>query len=347
VRVVFHNILIVKPSSLGDVVHGLPVLVKLRRTFPGARISWLVGMPAAAIVEGNPNLNEVIYFRRRAGGLFGTARAQAALLRKLRRGKFDCVVDLQGLLRSALFSAATRAPVRIGLSDAREGARWFYTDVVEVGARMHAVDRYLAVGKVLGFDSAEPEFALEALPEARQSVERMLGAVAGVSRPFFALSLGARWASKEWPAENFAAAGSELLERFGGTVFLVGAADAARRAREVEERMEHAVVNLVGRTSVGELVALISKMDLVVATDTGILHIADALGRKVVGIFGPNDPARSAPYFQRENVLTAEGRCPKAPCMEHECDGMDMICMKSVTGDDVVRRARVILEGGI
>jgi lipopolysaccharide heptosyltransferase I len=342
VRGVSENILIIKPSSIGDVVHGLPVLAKLREKFPDSRISWLVEVSAGPLIESNAGLDALIYFKRRPGGPARLLGVQFDLLNRLAASRFDLVVDLQGLLRSALWSRATGAARRVGLSDAREGARFFYTDVAPVGAAVHAVDRYLRVGEVLGFDSSEPSFSLSVSNPAKASVARLIeGPGRALKRPFFALSPGARWPSKNWPAEHFARAGEMLLERFGGTVFIVGARSAAADAAEIERRIGGAV-NLAGRTSLAELIALIARVDLIVVPDTGALHIADALGTPLVAVFGPTDPAKTGPYFQRAHVV-ASAVCPKAPCMKRTCS--DMICMRGVSPEEVFRRAVEIMEG--
>ncbi len=339
----FQNILIIKPSSLGDVVHSLPVLAKLRERYPEARISWLVGTQAAPLVEANPMLDAVFFFKRRAGGAVGTFMAQWELSKRLRRERFDCVVDLQGLFRSGFFARVTGSPRRIGLSDSREGARLFYTDVVDVGRGRHAVDRYLTVGDALDFPAGGAKFELVVAESARRSVEEMLAGL-GRAKPYFAMSLGARWESKDWPEEHFAAAGRLFVERFGGTVFLLGAASTRESGARIAAKSGDNVLDMTGRTSLSELVAIVGNMDLVITPDTGIMHIADALGTPLVAIFGATDPARTGPYFQRDNVIVAAGVCPKAPCLDKTCAGMGTICMKSVTPEEVVGRAALILE---
>jgi lipopolysaccharide heptosyltransferase I len=339
---VFENILIIKPSSLGDVVHALPVLAKLRAAYPNARLSWLVGTQAAPVVESNPNLNEVFYFRRSARRPFSAARAQMTLAKRLRNARFDCVIDLQGLFRSAAFALASGAPRRIGLSNAREGAPLFYTDIVDTPERIHAVDRYLLVGSVMGFDAAGPEFNLAVPKAARDSIDRLLESLPALKRPLFALSVGARWQSKEYPAAALAEVGRMLLARFGGAVLLVGAPSSAATASEIEKGIGPGTVNLVGRTDVAELMALLARMDLFVTPDTGAMHIADALGTPLVAVFGPTDPARTGPYLQKDRVLSNPGSCPKAPCLKRKC--ADPVCMRAVTPEEILRRAECVLK---
>lgn len=340
------NILVVKPSSIGDIVHSLPVLAKLRAKYPKARISWLVEASLAPLVEANPLLDAVIPFRRRAGGAVKTLLAQRELLARLGRERFDLVIDLQGLLRSAIFTYATGAPKRVGLSDAREGARFFYTDVVEVKNGMHAADRYLRVGEAVGFAASGPEFRLEVARAARGSALGVLSGPDGAyARPNIAFSLGARWPSKNWPAANFADAGRRLVARTGGTVFILGAASARKESEEIVKAMGAGAVNLVGRTSLAELAAVIGEMDVVVTPDTGVMHMADALGKRIVAVFGPTDPAKTGPYFQRANVMVAKNVCELMPCMRRDCPRSDTICMKSVSGEEAALAAERQLEG--
>jgi lipopolysaccharide heptosyltransferase I len=339
------NILVIKPSSLGDVVHSLPVLAKLRSAFPDARISWLIGLAAAPLIESNPNLDRVIYFHRRRGGPVTTIGENLRLARALSRENFDCVIDLQGLLRSALFARATRAPRRVGLSDAREGASHFYSDVVAVNGVMHAIDRYLKVGEVLGFDPEEPVFSLEVPQAAHRTAEKLLEGTPHPPRPFIAFSPGARWHTKVWPRANFIEAGRLIIERFGGTILLVGTvSEAGDAAAEIENALGDPVVNLVGRTTLEELVAVFGRLDLLVTPDTGLMHIADAIGLPLVAVFGPTDPARTGPYFQRERVLRSDV-CPESPCLKRRCDRGFCDAMQAVSGEEVFRRVAAILEG--
>ena len=338
--------LIIKPSSLGDVVHALPVLDKLRETYPGARISWLVAQQLAPLVESNDSLDAIYRFHRRAGGFLGTARANITLAKALRKSAFDCVIDLQGLLRSAVFAWATRSPMRIGLSDAREGSRSLYTHTAKVDGAVHAVDRYLKVGAVLGFDGEDAHFSLEMPSWAHRAVDGVLRAGGGRSpRPYIAFSPGARWPTKVWPAENFSEAALLMRERVGGTFFLVGTeAEAGAAGRRIERDLDGGVVNCIGRTSIEELIALLGRMDMLVTPDTGLLHVADALGLPLLAIFGPTDPAKTGPYIQRGRAMVSHA-CPEAPCFKRVCRRKPCVAMRAVSGSEVCERVAAILEG--
>jgi heptosyltransferase-1 len=192
------RILIVKPSSLGDVIHALPSVNLIRRQHPDAHIAWLINAELSSLLKNCPLINERIEFHRRDSGRW------LPLLRRLRRERFDVVYDLQGLLRSGIFSFATGAPRRIGLSDAREGAQWFYNEVIPV-QREHAIDRYLRVTGQTG------------------PVEFPLG-VTGERGNLIAVNPSARWKTKVWdkfgeliarlPAERVVVTGQTKMDLF-------------------------------------------------------------------------------------------------------------------------------------
>jgi lipopolysaccharide heptosyltransferase I len=312
------NILIIKPSAIGDVVHGLPVLSLLRRKWPDARISWLVTPLCAGILEGHPMLHEVIHFDRKAYAKawrsWRTFKSLRAFARGLRDRQFDLAIDLQGLLRSGWLARATRAPVRVGLSDAREGARLFYTHRVATapavpGADRHAIDRYLCVTEALGCGCDPVEFPFPTDDADRQYVASLVPA------PRYAVLMpGTNWETKRWPVERFAALVVRLRERFGlETVVAGGPADAALAAP-----IERAgALNLAGKTTLRQLTALLERAALVVANDSGPMHIAAALGRPLVAPFGPTSPVRTGPYRRPDSVIRLDIPC--SPCFSRTC----------------------------
>lgn len=341
------RILIIKPSSLGDVVHALPVLTALRQAHPTAHIAWLVSHSFAPLLEGHPLLDEVIRFeRRRFGTMWWNPVAHFEFWRfvaALRRRRFDLVLDLQGLIRSGLLSYFCGAPRRIGFADAREGAWLFYTERVTVpGDCRHAVDRNIALAAAAGIRIAQPAFPL-GLTEAEMLAarQRFRDAAGGELDAFCALLPGARWESKRWPAAAFA----DLIDQMDldslPRAVLLGAPDEQALAADIARRCDAPVVNLVGQTTLRELAAVLSLATVVVSNDSGPMHLAAALGRPLVSLFGPTDPRRTGPYGATAQVLTHAVPC--APCLRRRCPLVHHDCLERLPVERVLASVRAAL----
>lgn len=307
------RILIMKPSSLGDIVHALPVFNLVRRRFPQAHIAWLVAPYCAGLLKGLAGLDEIILFdRRRLGAAWKNPKALLELFRfhrDLRRRRFDLVIDLQGLFRSGWMAWQSGAPIRIGFANARELAWIFYTHRVPIDTmEQHAVDRYLKIAAALGCDSAPIEFRFPTTAADRQAIEALLppGQRIAVLMP------GANWITKRWPAEHFAALVAPLKQRFGLHSVIAGGKDAAELAPHIPE-----ATDLTNKTTIPQLIALLERADLVIANDSGPMHIAAALNRPLVTLFGPTNPIRTGPYARPDTVIRANIDC--APCYRKQC----------------------------
>ena len=314
----FERILLVKPSSLGDVLHALPVLSGLRRRYPDARIDWLIAPPFAPLIENHPDITEVVPFDRKRFGRvardWSVTRAFVEFLGDLRRRRYELVVDLQGLFRSGFITRATGAGVRIGFADAREGARWFYTDLMVPDDRdMHAVDRNFLVSRMLGFEDEPRGFGLTIADEARAGVDRLLheeGWRAGPS--MVVVAPGARWETKVWPKERFAETIDRLCADGSRRAVLVGSSEDVDRCAWIRDHCSAAPLSLAGRTNVPELVALIERADLVICLDSAPMHIAAALDRPLLCLIGPTNPRRTGPYSRGGDVVRLPLEC--SPC---------------------------------
>lgn len=316
------RIALLKPSALGDIVHSLPVLHALRQRFPAAEITWVVARSFAPLLDGHPDLSETLVFDRRGGW-----RSLVVLARELYRRRFDLVVDLQGLLRTGLMAAVTRASRRIGLSTAREGAGWFYTDTVRVPdpQSIHAVDRYWLVAETLGVGHLPKVFHVPLDPAALQWADELLKQR---SRPWLVVAPGSRWLTKRWPPEHFAELLTRVRTRVGGSALLVGAADEAALTRQVAVALPEDSLDLAGQTSLPQLAALLSRADVVLSNDSGPLHLAAALGRPVVAPYTCTSIRRHGPYGQSGAVATSVG-C--AASYRRRCGRLD--CMTELTPD--------------
>jgi heptosyltransferase-1 len=321
------RIVIVKPSALGDILHSLPVLSALRSRFPDAHIAWLVNRSYDVLLDGHPDLNATLPFDRHPyrAGIVNGLKSQRAFLAALRRGRFDLAIDLQGLFRSGLLTRLTGAPVRIGLSSAREGARLFYTHVVQEFA-VHAVDRYWKVIEALGNPPAEKRFALPVRPEARAWA---LDALDTLPRPWLAVGAGARWLTKRWPPAHFAELVRRAQSRFGGTALFLGSPDERPLAEEAARHLDGPHRVFAGATNLPQLTALLSAADVVIANDTGPLHLAVALGRPVVAPYTCTTVAKTGPYGQFDRAVQTT-----VWCQGHEvrtCSRLE--CMSELTPD--------------
>jgi len=307
------RICVIKPSALGDIVQSLPLCYSLRARFPGARISWIANREYVELLSGVAVLDEVIPFGRRdAWGRVSSWGRLFALLARLHRSRFDLVLDLQGLMRTAIMSMATRAPKRIGLETAREGAHRACHETLPGTARtVPAHQRYRRVAQWLGVRTFPDVFRLEWDSEIARWADRQL---LEAGRPVMVVHAGARWISKRWPAERFASVAAKAIRRLDFSVILAGSRADVRIAQSVESALRKfisggTVLNLAGQTTLPQLSALLQSAALLFSNDSGPMHLAAALGTPVLAIFTCTDPVRSGPSGQIHELLSAEVAC--------------------------------------
>jgi lipopolysaccharide heptosyltransferase I len=318
------RIILIKPSALGDIIHSLPVLTALRRRYPRAHISWLVNRTYEPLLQGHPDLDETLPFDRGAsrGGWREAVPAYIRFVRGLHRQGFDLAIDLQGLFRSGLLTLATGAARRVGLSTAREGATWFYTDVVPVADfnAVHAVDRYWLLAEALGACDGPKEFRLPVREAERRWAQRCL---LDCPRPWLVCGVGSRWVTKRWPPEHFAALVRRAQAKHGGTALFVGGSDETPLAGRTAEWLLGPTKDLTGQTSLPQLTALLSLADVMIANDTGPLHLAAALGRPVIAPYTCTKVLLNGPYGAEAGAVEARiwcqgsylKRCRRLECM--------------------------------
>ncbi|MGD1212480.1 MAG: glycosyltransferase family 9 protein [Candidatus Acidiferrales bacterium] len=295
--------LLVRLSSLGDLVHSVPVAPALRRSFPGARIDWVVDARWAPLMELVEGLDNVIPLDRSAAGTL-------ACIRRLRRARYTCAIDIQGRYRSAVLAWLSGAPRRVGRrpeATREPGAAIFYTDRV-VPAGKHIAEMNVSLAVCAGArPPAELEFPFRVPRDAVSRVQETL-ARQGIS-DYVVISPGGGWVSKCWPPERFGELCAEIWRRHELRAVINVAeaeADLARAVAGAAGESKPAVVS----TSIPELAGLLSRARLVVAGDTGPLHLAAALGTRVVGLFGATDPLRNGPLPRGAVVRNAAGEPP-------------------------------------
>lgn len=322
----YKNILVIKPSSLGDIVMALPALAALRRNFPDARISWLIKPEFSAILEGHEYIDQLIPFDRkflgRAWRDWKSFSALVGLIRRLRRERFDAIVDLQGLFRTGCLGWLSGCRKRFGMAGAREFGNIFYNYRVEQGENcVHVVDYYIKMVGAMGAGDLKVDFAFAEDKAAEQRVKELLGE-RRIDRDNYAVLIpGSAQESKCWPTERYAALADRLGGEFGLQIVAVGTKSESGVIEDIIERSNVDIVNLAGETNLGELTSLLRGARMVVGNDTGPSHIAACLGVGVVIIYGWSNPWRISPYGRNECMaaggLESRGIKIKSELAEH------------------------------
>jgi heptosyltransferase-1 len=310
------KILILKPSSLGDVIQALPVLRLLKLHYPASDIFWWIDSALAPLIEGDPDLSGIVRFERRRWGKPQHWPEMLRSIRWLRAQKFDLVIDLQCLLRSAAFAWLTNGRLLAGLDEVREGARGFYDLAApRKSFHTHAVDWYLSVLPLLRVPVHKNFIWLPKRPAIAAAVKSKWKTD---GTKWIALQPGARWENKRWPAKYFAEFVRQTAAQFPGTRFaILGSGEDKPLGEIISRAAPECCLNLCGATSLLEMIEWVRLCDLMVTNDTGPMHVAAALGKPVVALFGPTEPRRTGPYGQLENVLRIDLPC--SPCLSADC----------------------------
>lgn len=287
------SIVIVKLSAIGDVIHGIPVAVALKRSFPRATIGWAVEGRAADVLAGHPAVDHLFRLPR------GWARSPGAvwrLRRDLRAFRPDVTIDLQGLLKSALAAWLSGAPMRIAPAppEGREHSWLLATHRVTPSAT-HVIDRNTDLLAPLGISAAAQTFDMPRWPVSRQRIERWF-ADEGLAAAPVLVNPGAGWPSKLWPDERFAAVARGLAAGHGVPVVVTWAGPGERAAAERIVAAAGSAARLAPPTTLQDLGELCRRARLMISSDTGPLHLAAAVGTPCVGLFGPVPAARNGPY---------------------------------------------------
>jgi len=321
--------LVVKPSSLGDVVHSLPFLHSLKKCFPGLRVHWVIAEPLKDLLEGHPLIEKLWVIKKdnwkKPARIFETLSEFKALSKNLKKERFDIAFDLQGLLRSGIIIKSSGAKVRVGFKEAREGGHLFYTHKVEGGKGIHAVERYLKLAESIApgvLCQTEIEFPLIRAKDFTPPFKE-----------YAVLAPGARWASKRWPAGDF----GKLAAMLPLKSVIIGSNSEKALADEVARTSGGNAVSFAGKSGLKELVELIRQARFMVTNDSGPMHIAAALGVPVFAVFGPTDPALTGPYGKGMRVVLRE-KADCAPCRNRDCP--DMKCMRAITPERLLEEIK-------
>ena len=314
------RILVIKPSSLGDILHVFPALALLHAAWPDAKIDFLVRPEFAAVLDYAPcPIERRILFRRKEMGDLRTFGGEfLKLLRALRRERYDLIIDFQGLFRSAVFAGLARGRVAGFAAPRESAAHFFYHRRIAVNNQLHAVERYVAlVNAVTGKNEAPP---VGGLPENASGVEEARCLIGTAPECLISLIPGARWESKRFPIALFAQIIRRVHAARREAVFAVLGASGDLVLQEELARMlppDFPLLGLAGKTSLAGMMEVLRSSRLVLSNDSGPVHAAAALGKMVFGLFGPTDPARTGPYGKQHKIYQLDLECIR--CLKREC----------------------------
>jgi heptosyltransferase-1 len=334
------KILIVKPSSLGDVIQALPVLRLLKIRYPESTIHWWLAENLFPLLAGDPHIDVLIPFNRNAWRSFTGLSALIETISRTRCEEYDLVIDLQGLARSGLLTWLARGTQTIGIDLPKEGARLFYDSAVPRPSKPHAVDWYLEVAKQLDLPM---EVSFEWIPTRTASRSKILKEHPLRGKRIIGVVPGARWNNKRWPAEHFTQTLNQLASSGEYVFSILGGSGDRAFAGTLCDRKD--AIDLLGKTDLAEMIEWVRRCELVITNDTGPMHVAAALGRPTIGLFGPTRPDQTGPYQQLANSLSVPMAC--APCLKSTCaHGRYMACLEDLNPISVAARANILLAKG-
>jgi len=341
------NILIVKLSAIGDVIHTLPSLAALRKLYPDANITWAIEDTSSDLISDHPYLDRVIVSHRkqwindlRMGHISKPIREIRKFVNDLRKQPYDLVIDLHGLIKSAVLVLLSSGKRKLGYDSMQELSGLFLNEKIPEDMNKHAVDRYLDFLRYLGADIKDPEFLIPIGEENKNRVEELLQRNdIDTKGPFVAVSPFALWDTKLWADGKFASLCDRIIEELAVRIVFTGS--DRRQLEHIQSRMKSPSVNLGGQTTLRDLAYLYQRSALLITTDSGPMHLAAAVGTPVIALFGPTDPSRTGPYGKGHVVIRKDLSC--SPCFLKKCESME--CMADITIEEVFHVVREKLAG--
>jgi heptosyltransferase-1 len=330
------NILIVKLSAIGDVIHTLPSLTVLRRLYPDAHITWVVEEAAADLIVNHSLLDETLVFRRKswlknikAGQFRSSWREMRSFFRQLRERHYELVIDFHGLLKSSVVVFLSKGKRKLGYNSWQELSGLFLSEKIFEDMNKHAVERYLDFPRYLGAKIEKPEFILPAGADAETKVQFLLDKYKLEDRNFIAINPIAYWGTKLWDNKKFIRL-ADLIQR-KSQLKVVFTGSEKESIGKITSAMSTEGINLGGETSLLELAYLYKKARMVITTDSGPMHLAAAVEVPVIALFGPTDPARTGPYGDGHTIIRTALPC--SPCFLKKCATKK--CMEDIMPEQV------------
>jgi lipopolysaccharide heptosyltransferase II len=335
-------------DQLGDIAMSTPAFSAIRDIFAHSSVTVLASEMSKELVEVMPVFNRIIYFDAPwfVKGKKHGCRRLLAIIKELRRENFDLVVDLRGDFRNNVFMYFCNARYRVGYDIT--GCQFFLTHIVPLGEDHHPVSMGLSLARYLEPESKklykmslwiteqDREFAVDFLEQN--------GIAAGSDRPTVVMHPGARWAGRQWTPEGYARIANRLIENYDANVIICGSGNEIKLADEIKSLMTREPVIAAGKTSLRQFLALLEKSNLFIGLDSGPMHMAVAMGVKVVALFGAARPESVGPYGEGHIVVTKQQLYSCSPCSQTVCKRPDASCMQAITIEEVWNAVEVQLQ---
>jgi len=318
------DILIIKLGALGDVINTLPLVINLKKNL-GARIHWIVEPLSFPLVSAHASVEQPICFNK-----YSWRQSLPEVLRKIRAQRFDLCLDLQRIMKSAALCMVSKSTRHIGFDKTRcKEMTWLFPfdRIPSSDPTRHMVLQYLDFAEHLGLKRNDIRWDIPVKGTAPFSLPG----------EYIVLNIGATKAANKWTPGGFASLAEQVMERFRLPCVLTGAGEDKEMAMEITGKAVTRIIDLVGKTSIEDLIEVLAGSSAVVSCDTGPMHLGVALGKEVIALFGPADPRRTGPY--RGHVIQKEIAC--SPCNKRSCS--DPVCMRLIQSEDVLEKLNLVL----
>jgi len=325
------RILIWEQNWLGDVLFSTPFIKAIRKKFKSAHITAIIDPSCSEILSGNPNIDEIIYYDKEKK--HRSILAKLNFIMCLKKRGYDAVILLHRSLTRALITAFAGIKRRIGYFYPKRN--FIMTDIIDLSKDpLHKIEHFLNIAKYLGCDTNDKKMEFFIDEKDRDYSQELLrqNSIEKKSR-FVIINPGGNWPPKRWPEKNFAALSDKLIDEFGLKVVIAGSEGDLKRALRIQEMTHMRFAIICGKVNLKQFAAVCEKAEAVVSGDSGPMHIALAVGAKVIALFGPTSPSLTGPYGSSNfTVIQKDVGCP-LPCYDASCENNR--CMKAISAEDV------------
>ncbi|MCX5686632.1 MAG: lipopolysaccharide heptosyltransferase II [Candidatus Omnitrophica bacterium] len=353
------KILIINPFGIGDVLFSTPLLKAIKKKYPEAVIAYMCNKRTAGILKNDPNISALYIFEKDEyrkiweESRIKCLREAYSLMKSIRIQRYDVLVDISlAYIYSLVLSVFAKIPVRIGFNYRKRGR--FLTHRIDIRGfdKKHVIEYYLELGKALGLDTQDKEMSISVAKEDSEWADKFLEA-SGISKndricgiiPGCGASWGEDASYRRWPADKFAGAADHFSARHGYKTLIFGDSKELALCSKVQSVMKTAAVQVCGKTTLGQFAALLDRCDLVITNDGGPLHMAVALRKKTISIFGPVDEHVYGPYPQSSLHIVITSDEPCRPCYKNfkyvKCETLK--CLNNIETDKVIKAAEALM----